>query len=224
MSGLAVTLVDSGGLPVRGVESGAPLMTVVDSGGIAVTVGEYGPAFVIEGGVVPTTLDPAQKGPSITLSNGDLTLTSTGGWNNVRGTQSRSSGKYYWEVTPSAGDGGIGVSNASGNLASYLGATANSLGYTNDGTIYPTFDSSPGAYVGGNVIGVAVNLDTDKIWFAKNGAWTGNPVAGTGGSTIAPLGADVFPAVASVNNPLTVNFGSTPFAHAAPTGFKAWDS
>lgn len=49
MSGLAVTVVESGGLPVRQVETGAPLMTAVESGGVAVTIGEYGPAFVIEG-------------------------------------------------------------------------------------------------------------------------------------------------------------------------------
>lgn len=47
--GPAVTIVESGGIPVRQVDSGAPAITAVESGGVAVTLSDNGPAFVIEG-------------------------------------------------------------------------------------------------------------------------------------------------------------------------------
>ena len=47
--GPACTVVDSGGIPVKSVESGAPAMTVVESGGIAVTLSDDGAPFILDG-------------------------------------------------------------------------------------------------------------------------------------------------------------------------------
>lgn len=49
MPGPAVTIVASGGIPVKPVTSGAPALTLKSSGGIAVTVANAGTPFVVEG-------------------------------------------------------------------------------------------------------------------------------------------------------------------------------
>jgi hypothetical protein len=78
MSGLAVTVVDSGGLPVTAVESGAPLMTAVDSGGLAVTLVDAGGSpFMVEGLFPP--INPANKVTNPDdLSAGSWTKTAVG--------------------------------------------------------------------------------------------------------------------------------------------------
>lgn len=48
------------------------------------------------------TLNPSDKDAAITLSGGDLTMSSaTNAWRSVRATIGKSSGKWYWEVTNS---------------------------------------------------------------------------------------------------------------------------
>jgi hypothetical protein len=50
MSGIPVVIVESGGVPVKAVESGAPVMTVSDNGyGLPVTLTDNGAPFIIEG-------------------------------------------------------------------------------------------------------------------------------------------------------------------------------
>lgn len=75
MSGVAVTVVESGGLPITAVESGAPLMTVVESGGLAVTIAESGGMpFVVEGlGPALQLAFPDAEGglaPAVTFTRG----------------------------------------------------------------------------------------------------------------------------------------------------------
>lgn len=65
MSGPAVTIVPSGGLPVKSVASGAPSMTAVASGGIAITLSNEGTPFVVEGGT-PTPSPTPTPTPTAT--------------------------------------------------------------------------------------------------------------------------------------------------------------
>lgn len=53
MSGPAVIIVESGGLPVTPVESGAPVFKVVTSGGIAVTVAPDATPVILDGYTPP---------------------------------------------------------------------------------------------------------------------------------------------------------------------------
>lgn len=48
MPGPAIVIVESGGIPVTEVESGAPVLTEVETGGIAVTLTEGATPVIIE--------------------------------------------------------------------------------------------------------------------------------------------------------------------------------
>ena len=104
-----------------------------------------------------------------------------------------STGKWYVEVNPDSGSGGnsyIGVSgntNDGGRGANdYLGARSNDYGfYQDDGKVYSsgtgaTYGSS---YSNGNIIGVYLDLDNNKLYFSINGSLQNS---GTGVSITDP--------------------------------------
>ena len=80
------------------------------------------------------TWNPDDKNANITLSNGDLTATAVGtSHKSIRATESKSSGKWYWEYTITVGGTqyhGIGLSTAA--LNSYCGSSSYSWGYGSD--------------------------------------------------------------------------------------------
>jgi hypothetical protein len=200
----------------------------------------------------PTTWDPASKSSEITLSNNNLTAAKNTGGTNANTTRSykgNSAGKFYCEFGPLveefAQDVGIGLINAnhvmqSGTLASLIGGdTNNSVAIYSDGSVYinHVVVSSTGltwANGDGSKWGMAVDLDAKLIWFRKNaGNWNGsgaaNPATGAGGisfagmNLVAPyyVGAGAITDVVFPDS-VTVNFGATAYANAAPSGFGNW--
>ena len=113
-----------------------------------------------------------------TFSNGNTTIaTGTSEYSSNTGTLGVSSGKYYWEVEYDSGT----------NLA-HIGIkskqdTANSQGTGTQSTDYAyrafngdyfnnaTSTSYGNTYTNGDIIGVALDLDNNKLYFAKNGTW-----------------------------------------------------
>ena len=123
----------------------------------------------------------------------------------------------------------IGVANYLAALSTYIGVDANGWSYNFDGLkINSGAGSSYGAtFTGGDIIGVAVDMDNGKIWFAKNGTWqaSGNPAAGTNAAFTNVTGT-VMPAIglgglAAGNVSWDMNYGARPFTYTAPSGFKA---
>jgi hypothetical protein len=173
------------------------------------------------------TLNSADKGADITLSGSDLVATiPTTSDDSVRATLSKSSGKWYWEVTATTlttVNIAVGVANAS------LSMTANAIGSTSNGTaaigsndaisfnnsnINTSFDINQG-----NVIGLALDMDNRTLAFYLNGTLVDTAV-----SAELPAGA-LYPAVGGNGNSnqtvLTCNFGASDFAHTVPPGFNA---
>lgn len=70
MPGPPVTIIDAGGIPVRQVESGAPVLTAVASGGTGITLSDRGFPFVVEN----LSLNSVAR-----ESNGNVTVNSLGG-------------------------------------------------------------------------------------------------------------------------------------------------
>jgi hypothetical protein len=165
-------------------------------------------------------------------------------------TTARNSGKVYFEVTQDVYltqriEVGLvtGTSHMGMPSNSYIGSTAGGYGVDLDwsgNTL--TLNNSTSSTVGtgltanGDVLGIAVDFTTGKWWVRKNGVWGGSggswgavindPVAGTGGSAFSfTPGATLYAAVAlnGTTVQVTANFGATPFAYAAPTGFTGWD-
>ena len=176
------------------------------------------------------TLNPLDKNSGITLTNGNLDASMPTQVQNVYGTVSVSSGKYYWETTINSLSGRIiiGVGNAvdpswnldpasSATLWGYYSVNGNK---TNGGSV-----AYGNSYTTGDVIGVAVDMDNLKIWFSKNGTWqaSGDPAAGTN-AAFTNLSGSVRPVYnQQLTNAVTIscNFGQRPFAYTAPSGFKA---
>lgn len=83
------------------------------------------------------TLNPSDKDSAITLSGGNLTMSSaTNAWRSVRATIGKSGGKWYWEVTNTTSSNPYwvrGIGNSSATLADRVGIDSNGWGWYNDG-------------------------------------------------------------------------------------------
>lgn len=193
------------------------------------------------------TWDPAHTNTSLTLSNANLTITETGAFNaGTVATQGQSVGLRYWEVL-SVAQSGAGDSNCVVALGDTTyratggagpgspGVTTHSLGMYNSGQVYnnsgivATYD----AFVPGNVVRVAWNATSQRLWIAvAGGNWNAsapaNPTTGVGGLDIsAYLSGTLYPAAgyAAVSaGSSTVNFGHTGFTYTVPAGYVAYGS
>ena len=189
------------------------------------------------------TLD-GLKSANFTLSNGNLTVTTTNtAAASARSTAEKNAGKYYFEVTintlteGAASNVALGVVSALANLAAFSTrqdcvVVSDTKGQIHVNDVYSGFALS--TLCQGDVIGVAVDFDNNKIWFLQNGGeWNGrplgldNPVTATGGKDASSVDGYA-PAVAfgaGSGGSLTANFGATAFVGAIPSGFTAgWGS
>jgi hypothetical protein len=184
-----------------------------------------------------TTWNTTDSAAGITRSNGNLTLTYTSGvaFQGVRGTNSHSTGKYYFELTTAinAGATDVGIANAAFVTTNPLWAnTADSIGYRGDtgavetnGTVLATVQTW-----NDNTISVATDLGAMLLWVRVDaGNWnnsgTADPATGVGGISFASLNVGpYFPAInlhdtGEVN---TANFGATAYAETVPAGSSNW--
>tara|TARA_R100000458_G_scaffold59709_1_gene71312 strand:+ start:184 stop:2184 length:2001 start_codon:yes stop_codon:yes gene_type:complete len=161
-----------------------------------------------------------------------------------------STGKWYFEVeayrsgAANNGGGAVGVAEASAIEAAASSGTrlgeANSSSWVVSLTSFDAKHANTVDYAdylnGGTVvnqtaaIGVAVDMDNDKMWMSYDGTWgnaggTGNPATGANPAFSGEFsGKTIFPAagvsVDSGSGYLRANFGQRAFKNAAPTGFS----
>lgn len=194
--------------------------------------------------VEPAAWNPSNETGTWTFTNDDLTVDHVSGVGvvNVRSTVGRNSGKRYFEVVADdvytvfhtgvrhdigvteAGTVGSGGSDVQGNAA----AGQNGACYRIGGAIMLN-GSSVGAVTAladGDVVGVAIDIDSGNIWFSLNGAWTqGDP--GAGASPVGALAAGatywIGAAVESGTHlKATIRTTLVEFSTAPPTGFTGW--
>ena len=187
-----------------------------------------------------------QTGGTTSYSNGNLKLnTTTGGTGSLYPfgftTFGARSGKWYAEFKCDTNTVAVGVANT-GQLDSDVtnnpyGAYANtSIIYTsraevrtNNGNLSGSFST----YASGDIIGVALDLDNNKIYFHKNGTYinSGNPNTSSNGFTLGSLpsgksGDFVFSCgsdgVASIG--VFANLGQQAFSYTQPTDYKKLNS
>ena len=175
--------------------------------------------------------DPAFLDSLVALSNNNLTATKTSGGHATgatRSVQSRSSGKWYFEVSKDNIIGpGVGVCTGSMSTASNVGDTSASWGLITGwgGKYHAASSNSYGSgFSAGDIVMVAVDLDNGRIWWGKNGSWfaSGDPAAGTN-AAYSNLSGAIYAAVSPGPTPgsATAQFAA-PFAHTPPAGFSAW--
>jgi hypothetical protein len=161
--------------------------------------------FTVAGGTLTNTEDnpsnvfatfnPLQTGSASVsnapLTNGNNTFTSSEGagvYPYYFSTLGMSSGKYYAEfkfVNSDSGTAGIG----NGVADQYSGSNAYDYSYYYDGRLYNNGSGEStgyGAISNNDILGCALDLDNNKIYFHINGTYqaSGDPVAGTGGKSI----------------------------------------
>ena len=130
-----------------------------------------------------------------TFSNGNTTVAQNGSSNYapVLSTVGMTSGKWYWEVKPTSGSGGayhfIGISSTQ-----TTDTTDQELGhFPNDWAYYAlsgdirnnNANTSYGdTYTVDDIIGVALDITNNKLYFSKNGVWqnSGVPTSGATGT------------------------------------------
>jgi hypothetical protein len=157
-----------------------------------------------------------------TITNGNLqTLTAATNFGITFGTIGVSTGKFYWEITPTSltGGGSIGVANDSAALDQFLGQNANGWSYYNDGNKYNnnTATAYGASYVANDVIGVALDMSAGTLVFYKNNSSQGTAFTGLTG-TLFPAMSD---GSGSGSSTFAANFGQRPFSYTPPTGFVA---
>jgi len=168
------------------------------------------------------TLNSVSPLASGTLSNGDLSL-STGFADAIAvGTIAVSSGKWYWEITATnvnASKSAIGIiGQPPASLTVDLRTPSNGYCYISDATKGNNNATSAygAAYVSGDVIGVALDLDAGTLVFFKNNSSQGtafSSLSGTFSPAISDLASSLSGAV------FDCNFGQRPFKYTPPTGF-----
>ena len=173
------------------------------------------------------TLNPLNQDSAFTLSNGNLQLTSTAttGSVGVTSTSAVSSGKWYWEVTRDSWNINCGtglittssprssaVTGSGGKGVTYLGTNIYKDGSSVQSGLSQTVD--------GDVIGIALDLDSSTVQFYKNNSAIGTAVSISAETWTPSFGMDTGGYGANVTT--TFNFGQRgAFAYTPPTGYKA---
>ena len=177
-----------------------------------------------------------------TFANGNNTVTTINtGYTYNTSTFGVATGKWYWECKWSAQPTGssdqvqIGIAKRPApSSTTWLGQQLYTYGYQgSSGHVQNNNVNASGSvatpYSVGDIISVAMDLDNNKIHFAKNGAWTNSsdPAANSGGVTITapdstPEDSGVyFAAFGDANNSLQetgqFNFGNGFFGTSAVT-------
>jgi hypothetical protein len=177
--------------------------------------------------------------PEVSLSNRDLTATAQK-LGMGKANAGHITGKWYFEVhidqLLSDGQGGIwggiwwaqklGVAVdeaiASAPDMAQMGAAYTPMGEITAGR-NDLNEVGVDIYETGDLIGAALDLDSGRIYFSKNGVWlNGDPGAGTGGIEVLTLpGTGAYYPFLGVSggDQMTANFGETRFANSPPAGF-----
>jgi hypothetical protein len=179
---------------------------------------------------VLNVLNPQASG--YTIANGNLSVTANAGetWRTTYSTIGASSGKWYWEQKITNFTGAdphyIGIASEDQMSSSNIEQASTTRGFfytksgakrTNNAQV-----SYGDSWTTGDIVGVAMDLDNNKLYFSKNGVWqnSGDPTSGaTGtGSAFDITSGYVYLASTSTyysSNTYQMNFGNGYFGTTA---------
>jgi hypothetical protein len=183
----------------------------------------------------------------VTISNGNLD-TSGGASGNCKGTLGMTSGKWYWEfsnmVTGTGTPFVMGLAHVDGYTPNghdnwrravyfYTDGSGNSnvRRFENGSNVsIVTVPSSIRQFYASDVLQIAFDADTGKVWTGKNNSWLDSSGGFTGNPSTGANPTHTFPDTTIPMTPLrdhagvaisaTANFGQRAFAYTPPTGFK----
>jgi hypothetical protein len=157
---------------------------------------------------------------STTLTNGNLDASIAGAATarTVGGTIAVTSSKWYWEVTCSSSNLGIGVQKTNLYATSLFNSGVSYYGFSGQNYVDGTVSNYGSTFTTNDVIGVALDLDGGTVQFYKNNTAQGSI---TLPASTAGWKAGVTNATGGSTNSVVANFGQRSFAYTAPSGFKA---
>ena len=219
-----------------------------DSGALGTDVSGNGNDWTVNGTITQVTDSPTENYATYlplygavsypaTFSNGNLTAAGAGSTGKAAlASIGPTTGKFYSEFTLDVVGTTVlcrvGVSAvasltdplmfSSGEFAPQI----NSVHYFANGTrrLNNSDTSSWGStFTNADVIGVAYDADTGKIWFAKNNTWqaSGDPAAGSDPAATLTTGVPFYFNNQIFDNTWTADFGQSGFEYTPPTGFNA---
>ena len=197
--------------------------------------------FTVAGGTLTNTEDNpsnvfatfnALYNSNQNLSNGNLSATNTTStWNSRATTLAGSSGKYYAEykvASPGTSYHMLGVGTVEDiDPSDHAGTGTGTVAvYSQNGYKYVegTDSAYANTYGDGDIIGIALDLDNNYVYFSKNGTWqnSGDPTSGatgTGGISLPTTGTYAFTesvrSTSSSNSKVDANFGNGYFGTTA---------
>ena len=177
------------------------------------------------------TMNPLALNSAYTLSNANLTFSwsaTTSGQYYLGFTSGVSSGKWYWEITPT--DVGVGpnstfgIRNITDTTYSQLGTAgifANGYGYVANGNKMDNSGQSAygASYANNDVLGFALDMDAGTLVFYKNNVSQGTAFTGISGTFLPCINYGAGGAARTGAG--SVNLGQRPFTYTPPTGFRA---
>ena len=181
------------------------------------------------------TLNPLVVNSGLTYSEGNLNVVaSNANYRHAVSTIAVQSGKWYAEFKAVSGfsgvDKNVGIYRTDNNysattgLGNYTSGTTWCYGATgNVRTSNGNNDTGEATFTDGDIIAVAMDLDNNKLYFAKNNAWinSGDPESGaTGTGSYAIVAGDFYHfAVTSISSGgaalWSCNFGSPSYANSS---------
>ncbi len=176
------------------------------------------------------TWSPSQKTTDMSVTGSDLVAQVITGaqYNHVRGSDGKTSGKLYWEITLGSGSASVealGVVNESFPVTdglTYAGKTTNCLVQYRNGNIVKNdvpVGTGSGWGTAGDVLCFALDIGGNKMeWKRNNGAWATVTSQLPSGTLYPYFGTAGGGATAS----MTVNFGATAFVYTPPVGYSGW--
>jgi len=168
------------------------------------------------------TLNPLLGTGVGSYSEGNLKISGvSGNWSTAFSTIAVTQGKWYVEgksLSTSMMAGVISTDQAHNVINDFQGKQSRGWGYESTGTLW--HNSNPttswgSTYTTNDIIGVALDLDNNRLFFSKNGAFqnSGDPTSSTGAISI-PSGYEWYIAYSPVDSTAQqweLNFGSPSF-------------
>lgn len=167
-------------------------------------------------------MNPLALGSTVTMSNGNLTMTEVGTYATTTSTIAITSGKWYAEMTAGSNTygGAAGIAKLGYSPTTRFGFQANTWNYNNDGGLYynSTLLATVSSYTTGDVIGVAFDATNLTIAFYKNNVLQTTQFTAANSGLAA---GQFYFATGHINSTSNWNFGQQPFTYTPPTGFNS---
>lgn len=176
-----------------------------------------------------TTWNPSDKSASITLSNGNLTATTSAGAGGGRGTNGKSAGKWAFTINPTGTSIYLGIANTSEAVSNLGGGSLNSIVRNDAGSVRFNGSTLGGATISASAVNIfAFDLDAKNVWIFDPGAgqWnssgTANPATGVGGYSFSSINAGPYYPWVAGGSAVSATLDAFPLASSL-AGFSPWD-